>query len=504
MTVPSKRNPDNPADVRESDEDLSVLNEFCIFLQSLYDDFEYNKCAVDAYKVITCLRFIKINQPFITYAFDHRLSYDPRIHTYKQDVVKGVLRDFDDTSFHLNGYNDTQKQKCWDDLRINIAQIEFACKEVTRRGRPAMLEFVQQFKFENSVGCLDERLASPVKYIGNLITATTPHLDELFSQLMQQVERVGNLSEVAVYESALDFFKPFMYRPCRVGQSDEKILTWHVITDYLSMLAYDSLDCLPMIRDESTPVHRRYYLSTGLIEDLLVAENFNSEQIDPLSLDVVNQVFKKISHLSVSSEELKAFRSNAFQLLSKAIENTTDPIKALEKLLWARQQIFFTEHRSSHWFARIGRTKTAIKIDGLLQETLQKIQQERSQGTSRAKSSIVQGFSVESAELCNNLLAQEVKRLQAETILAQNSFFRRVPRKKIEQLITFQTEIKDLLDIACEKSITLNVREPLAQKFAAMIELQILDRDVTQQLNTFRRSWELVDNSEIYTADRSF
>lgn len=751
MAAPRKKNPDNASEVQNSGQDLTTLSQFCDFLGALQYERKYQKCARDALKTINCLRFIKINAEFIGYAFKNRTSRDlavaRSIYTHiwnfrDDDFAKGVLRDFSDTSFHLNGYKDDQLQKCLEELQLSVAQIEFAITEVTARGKEAMLEFTQQFQYDELVGCLDARLSKANKYIGNLITATTPHLDELFEKLAQETQ---TLSESEAYDKALQFFAPYINKSCRFGPSDEEILTWKRVIDYFTEtlgyqppeplhiikksfaavhslnapgvgadmlpiteahvalfnqladpnhpplaaekkpgdkgynytdpipvtllpadrkqsllqntgshwigLLFDTRRCLkdadtssfasgnsrlsvsqnaltaitiahdsPLVRlqamcfqeyfqqcfhselpivfisptdsprlysrqerfndylrvksdakfnailaseamqrvvepfktqitDEQallarirakhkeadlisklkdaefvelmTPAYKNQLLQAALsvnynqvvnfaiqkgakleddaIRTCLSASNFHPEQLDVDTLTAFNRIFETAQSTFISQAEKKEYRVATFQALSTGVTQASNAVDALETLLWARQQSMFAEHRSTHWFARLGRTHTVVEIDKLIKTSLKQLNQERAKIAVQDSNSNVHGFSQESVQLCSLILAQESKRLQAEGVIEQRSIFYKVPRQKIIQFSQLQENIQRLLKSSARPGHADFGQ--LLQNMTDLLDMGMLNQTTTTQLNAIRQAWQGLETAPQFELD---
>lgn len=511
MAAPQKRNPDIASDVKASGQNLTILNQFCDFLSTLSSDRQYGKSSRDALKAINCLRFIKINAEFISYAFTNRRSRDPKvaqsIYTnlwdfMSDDFAKGVLRDFQYTSFHLNGYQDHQLKKCLEELQLSVAQIEFAIQEVTKRGKEAMLEFTQQFQYDDSVGCLDARLSNANKYIGNLITATTPHLDELFGKLVPEIE-MAHLSESQAYDKAFQFFASYIGKSCRFGQSDEEILTWKRVIDYFTeTLGYEPPEPLHMLlptalsvnynQVENFAIQMGAALECEAIETCLSASNFHPEQLDVDTLTAFNRIFETAQSTFISQAEKKEYRVATFQALSTGVKQAANAEAALEKLLWARQQSMFAEHRSTHWLARLGRTHTVVEIDKMIKTSLKQLNQEKAPIAAQDSSSNAQGFSEASVHLCSTILARESKRLQAQAVIEQRSLFHKVPRQKIVQFSQLQENIQRLLKSSVRPG-NAEFRE-LLQNMTDLLDMGMLNQATSTQLNPITQAWQRLDS----------
>ena len=146
MPAPSKINPD----LLRDDDRLLVLDDYRRYLVKLGNsNRKMKKQAEDAAKVIDCLRFIKVNPAFIRYAFNHREDNDPSIYTFlPRDKDNGVIRDFNGTSFHLNGYNSLET--CLADLNSTVEQMEQGIFVVLAHNK--LEEFTDRFRYNKDVG----------------------------------------------------------------------------------------------------------------------------------------------------------------------------------------------------------------------------------------------------------------------------------------------------------------------------------------------------------------
>jgi ankyrin repeat protein len=153
LSVPKKIDPDEV-----NNADLHTLNGFRNELVQLRQSPVLQKAATDALKVVNCLRFIKVNETFINYAFRNiGNSWDTNIYLREDDYKKGVIRDlFDKTAIHID------REKSSDALiskwRSNIQQFEHVIKIAQTQGLTTL--FVERMQYNEATGCVEQRMES--------------------------------------------------------------------------------------------------------------------------------------------------------------------------------------------------------------------------------------------------------------------------------------------------------------------------------------------------------
>lgn len=112
----------------------------------------------DVYKVINCLKFIKINLDFIGYAVEHR--NDDFIYTYREDKSKGIIRDFNNSAIHFNSYSSAAHiQK---GLKNFVEQFEQSIEALQETGE--LDAFAKKLQFDEDVECIEARIAAALSF----------------------------------------------------------------------------------------------------------------------------------------------------------------------------------------------------------------------------------------------------------------------------------------------------------------------------------------------------
>ncbi len=217
----------NPNDLGNSS-DLTTLNSYIKELTDLLKQQlqeQSQKAIQDAIKAVNCLRFIKVNYEFIKYAFNNKS--DMSVYTYgSADKSKGVLRDFDNTAFHLNSYHTFDA--CWKDLTYMIEAFENAIAIVKRRNK--QMEFLNKIRYENDIGCLDARIRPSLEYVSTLEATKLENIDDIFQELFKDF----TADEQHDYKLAFRTLKEKKL----IGQdviieSEDKTLTYPLIVEYM-------------------------------------------------------------------------------------------------------------------------------------------------------------------------------------------------------------------------------------------------------------------------------
>lgn len=249
MTAPRKIDPNDPLAKQSATVDLSVLDDYMIYLQTLRSGADH-AAAADALRVIDCLRFIKLNQDFIRYAYDN--PQDGEIYRDAEDRAQHILRDCNGTAFYV--VRNFSRQQYLDSLNRLVSEIE--CSIAMSRQQNKLLAFTQQFRYLPAAGNLESRTLKPILYFFSSLKATIVYdLDALFEVFLKQNQ---GLSGKEVLEAAKKYFEDYLNRPCREGFSVAVPLNWEKVLDYMQrklglVLPSESLpnDPLSLIKQET-------------------------------------------------------------------------------------------------------------------------------------------------------------------------------------------------------------------------------------------------------------
>jgi hypothetical protein len=247
-TAPAKVNPD----YWSQDDRLFILNKFRDQLIALKSDPVKGKAAADGLKVVDCLRFIKVNEPFISYAFKNR--NDRSVYTFSDDLVKGALRDFNNTSFHINLYNNEKNtpeenlKTCLEDFQTSTRQFEEAYNVVVKENK--LNEFIDKLTYDDTTGCLALRTIAAQMYakeIETLRDSKTLAEGIYFEELMNKVAaNFDPEDEDKNYKMVYDFFEPYIGKWCRYEKSDEIQITYDFIIKYMcEVMSHEPPNVIP-------------------------------------------------------------------------------------------------------------------------------------------------------------------------------------------------------------------------------------------------------------------
>lgn len=168
--MPSKKDPNLP----EYTHQLQILNRFSHFIQ--HSEELTTQLKEDAYKVIDCLKFIKLNLDFIGYAVEHR--NDDTLYTYAQDQSKGVIRDFNNTAMHFNSYSSAALVQVG--LKNLVEQFEQAIEVMQEKGE--LDAFARKLQFDGDVGCIEARTAAALSFAALRLSSVVHSLDNLMEE----------------------------------------------------------------------------------------------------------------------------------------------------------------------------------------------------------------------------------------------------------------------------------------------------------------------------------
>ncbi|WP_342219467.1 hypothetical protein [Rickettsiella endosymbiont of Miltochrista miniata] len=220
--IPSKN---NPALLSErSERSLKTLNDFTDFVSAMEINVtESTHFKKDAIKIINCLKFIKINLAFIGYAVENRS--DPQLYTYETDKAKGVIRDFHNTSIHLNSYH--TKEDVQSALENLVQQFENAIEAMQALGKLEL--FARQLQFDRDIGCIEARTAKALLFAAVCMSSPSHSLDQLMAQCLFMPED----DETEILKKANAFFKPFIGQVC-IWKNKDYIIDEVLIKQYLT------------------------------------------------------------------------------------------------------------------------------------------------------------------------------------------------------------------------------------------------------------------------------
>jgi len=189
--------------------DLTVLNKLAQVVTSCADP----QVAMDGEKIIECFKFIKVNETFITYAIEKKSkndqSDDGSIYVYPHDRAAGVLRDTKNTSFHFYSAADIPKEYRWPTLLKFVEEFESAASYALEQGGDIQKEFIMRFKYEQTTGCLDNRVDRSVQYIRRIRERAASgkavdDLDAIFTELSRRIPSYDNPLET--YRAYFEYF----------------------------------------------------------------------------------------------------------------------------------------------------------------------------------------------------------------------------------------------------------------------------------------------------------
>lgn len=245
--VPAKNNPDN----KIYEDYLLELNAFREELVKFSSDPLIEKAAEDAIKVVDCLRFIKVNledDGFIKFAFINKddPEYFKAIYVHDTDHSNGVLRDHNNTSFHLNSYHDYTN--CLLSLSRTVQEFENAI--VIARQYNQLTTFINKIRYDEQVGCMEARTKECLDYAVLLEgEVTIINLDQLFSDINSRFKSNNNDIQIAIEALSPKFGTQVRYN------GKVATLSKQVVIEYMKNLGYEyeELPSLESTTDLRTP-----------------------------------------------------------------------------------------------------------------------------------------------------------------------------------------------------------------------------------------------------------
>jgi ankyrin repeat protein len=227
MPMPDKINPETYS----SDDQLFILNEFLTTtLLPMLKHPVLKATASDAIKVVECFRFIKVNEEFLRYGFLNQ--EDMGIYTYEEDKTKGVLRDFHDTSFHLNGYKNVNDfiHELHESIKAFERGIAF-CKAKNK-----LVEFVRKIQYDEYNGCLAERIAKAMLFVSRLESQKLPIFEDV---MMEAQGKLSGIDENADYKIVFNFFRTYLHKPILYKKNEIELTEDLIINYMIDILGYD-------------------------------------------------------------------------------------------------------------------------------------------------------------------------------------------------------------------------------------------------------------------------
>ena len=190
----------------------------------------------DAKKTLGCLNYIRNHLDLIARAVDDRdnLSF------YKKpgDREKGVLRDDQGTSFHIDVFKNGIEAR--QSLLKYIDYIENLLQKLTD---PQRMVFVSRLQYDEDRGCLPKRLGSAVKYaeevVGDRIT---------LNSIMNYASQIARRQQSPLCATAVRYFQDNAITHA-VYNDNKILLTEAVILHYIADVLCESADYIPAAED---------------------------------------------------------------------------------------------------------------------------------------------------------------------------------------------------------------------------------------------------------------
>lgn len=293
--MPSKKDPNLPEYIHQ----LQILNHFSHFIQ--HSKGLTTPLKEDAYKVIDCLKFIKINLDFIGYAVEHR--NDDVIYTYTQDKSKGVIRDFNNTAMHFNSYSSAVLVQAG--LKNLVAQFEQAIEAMQEKGE--LDAFAKKLQFDGDIGCIEARTAAALSFAATRLSSVVHSLDDRMQALYSILQNEDD--PTMIVNKAMEFFKPWMGQPA-IWENTEYVIDSALIKRYLAEILTVDLPIeiiLDELKNKESSQHALALIesinSQELIQTLLTPE-YGLKFLKTVSLNQPSEVILALLH-KIDSETIK-------------------------------------------------------------------------------------------------------------------------------------------------------------------------------------------------------
>ncbi|WP_342146388.1 hypothetical protein [Rickettsiella endosymbiont of Aleochara curtula] len=281
--IPSKKDPTLP----KYSHQLQILNRFSNFIANTGLN---STTKENAYKVIDCLKFIKINLDFIGYAVEHR--NDDSIYTYAQDKPKGVIRDFNNTAMHFNSYSSTALVQLG--LKNLVEQFEQAIEAMQKKHE--LEAFAKKLHFDGDIGCIEARTAAALSFAATRLSSVVHSLDDRMEEFYSLSQNDNDPSNIV--NKAIDFFKPWMGQQAIWGDT-KYVINSALIKRYLTEILVINLPAAIILDELKEKEGNPHHLA--LIEDIS-----SQELIQVLLTREYGLKFLKIVSLNQSSEVILA------------------------------------------------------------------------------------------------------------------------------------------------------------------------------------------------------
>jgi Ankyrin repeat len=214
------------------------------FIQRISEHFKDESNLPITVKVLECLVFIKLNFPWITYAISNK-EKDNTIYKYAKDRVSRVLRAHNDMSFHVLGYDDSEK--AISDYTHIITSIENGIDQLLESSAHAKT-FIRKIQ-DSAVGCMEARLQPALDFITD---TNIQKLDDLFQDFFAEQTKLGiNPEDIDKFISHLTNYFSKKIDDIFIHDGKHIILNWDDIKEYLeNFFGYDEeLKPLSLLKD---------------------------------------------------------------------------------------------------------------------------------------------------------------------------------------------------------------------------------------------------------------
>jgi hypothetical protein len=171
----------------------------------LQNDWFSEKTTKDALKIINNIKYIKLNLDYVLYCVENK--NDLSIYRFPSDQRKGVLRDRDGTSFHINSYQNANQAK--NDLSRFIADFEAAAHTLTDdQVHPIVfLQAIEALEWENEIGCIEKRTEKFLKAAVDIALPSHEQLAHVFIKIY--IPKANHPGSLTIAEAVTAFEQAF-------------------------------------------------------------------------------------------------------------------------------------------------------------------------------------------------------------------------------------------------------------------------------------------------------
>ncbi|WP_342227023.1 hypothetical protein [Rickettsiella endosymbiont of Rhagonycha lignosa] len=299
--IPSKKDPI----LKKYTHQFQILNRFSNFIANTGLN---STTKENAYKVIDCLKFIKINLDFIGYAVEHR--NDDSIYTYAQDKSKGVIRDFKDTAMHFNSYSSTQQVQLG--LKDLVEQFEQAIEAMEKKDE--LDAFAKKLHFDGDVGCIEARTAAALSFAAIRLSSVVHSLDERMEEFYSLSQDENDPSSIV--NKAMDFFKPWMGQQAIWG-NNEYVINSALIKRYLIEILVVNLPAELILNElkekGASPQHLALIegINSQELTQVLLTPEYGLKFLKIVSLNHASEIILALLHKIDSATIKKLFNANS-------------------------------------------------------------------------------------------------------------------------------------------------------------------------------------------------